>query len=246
MKETPNPRTAVPVSGEQEYFARIEGRFQQLRGSPILLSPKDWLRVSSWWKDQIPASVVLRGIEIAFERKHKPEPGTVVRSLGYCEPIIRQEWERWRQESVTRRSAHQADPQAGEDQMVWVRIHLERTATDLKTAFERTKSPALREALRECSGFLKEETSNLSVFHSGSLEKMEKRLLLLERDLGRIALQILDAAEMARIESEVDRDLAPYKDLMTGETFRETRKVLTEDRVRGVFFLPRISLFARA
>lgn len=244
VKGNSDSRTAAPAPGEQEYFARIEGRFQQLRGSPILLSPKDWLRVSFWWKGGIPARVVLRGIEIAFERKRDAEPGGVVRSLGYCEPIIREEWERWRQESVTHRSAQHADNQEGEDQTVWIRKHLESTGTALETAFERSNSAALQDALRDCLRFLKEEISKLSASHADSLEEMEKRLLVLEKDLGRIAMQVLDAAEMERIGTEVDRELAPYKDLMTGETFQETRELLTEDRIRRVFSLPRISFFS--
>jgi hypothetical protein len=50
------------------YFTEIEERFQQRRGSILLLSTLDWALIETWRDAGIPLEAVLRGIDAAFDK----------------------------------------------------------------------------------------------------------------------------------------------------------------------------------
>src|SRR5436309_4175888 len=55
-----------------EYFSEIESRFQQRRGSLLMLSTLDWALIESWREAGVPLEAVLRGIDDAFD-KHEAQ-----------------------------------------------------------------------------------------------------------------------------------------------------------------------------
>src|ERR1700728_1559161 len=50
------------------YFTEIEERFQQRRGSLLILSTLDWALIETWREAGIPLEAVLRGIDSAFDK----------------------------------------------------------------------------------------------------------------------------------------------------------------------------------
>src|ERR1700734_3738241 len=50
------------------YFTEIEERFQQRRGSLLMLSTLDWALIETWREAGIPLEAVLRGIDNAFDK----------------------------------------------------------------------------------------------------------------------------------------------------------------------------------
>ena len=50
------------------YFTEIEERFQQRRGSLLMLSTLDWALIETWREAGIPLEAVLRGIDSAFDK----------------------------------------------------------------------------------------------------------------------------------------------------------------------------------
>ena len=50
------------------YFTEIEERFQQRRGSVLLLSTLDWALIETWRDAGIPLEAALRGIDAAFDK----------------------------------------------------------------------------------------------------------------------------------------------------------------------------------
>ncbi len=50
------------------YFTEIEQRFQQRRGSLLMLSTLDWALIETWRDAGVPLEAVLRGIDDAFDR----------------------------------------------------------------------------------------------------------------------------------------------------------------------------------
>src|ERR1700760_3112826 len=50
------------------YFTEIEERFQQRRGSLLMLSTLDWALIETWRESGIPLEAVLRGIDNAFDK----------------------------------------------------------------------------------------------------------------------------------------------------------------------------------
>src|ERR1035437_1524910 len=50
------------------YFTEIETRFQQRRGSILMLSTLDWALIETWREAGVPLEAVLRGIDAAFAK----------------------------------------------------------------------------------------------------------------------------------------------------------------------------------
>src|SRR3989442_15476633 len=71
------------------YFTEIEERFQQRRGSLLMLSTLDWALIETWREGAIPLEAVLRGIDSAFDKHDEKMRRAVgrtrkVNGLAWC------------------------------------------------------------------------------------------------------------------------------------------------------------------
>src|ERR1700756_472059 len=69
------------------YFTEIEERFQQRRGSLLLLSTLDWALIETWREAGVPLEAVLRGIDTAFDKYDARKTRARMRrinGLAYC------------------------------------------------------------------------------------------------------------------------------------------------------------------
>ncbi len=78
---------AVP----DDYFLEIESHFAMRRGTPFILSAKDWVLMKKWADDGIPLPVVIEAIDTVFEKA--VERKKVVNSLSYCRHAVKELWE---------------------------------------------------------------------------------------------------------------------------------------------------------
>ncbi len=67
------------------YFTEIEERFQQRRGSLLMLSTLDWALIETWREAGVPLEAVLRGIDNAFD-KHD------AKALAFLRQNTQSEW----------------------------------------------------------------------------------------------------------------------------------------------------------
>src|SRR5579859_3415113 len=75
------------------YFTEIEQRFQQRRGSLLMLSTLDWALIESWREAGIPLEAVLRGIDNAFDKYDaralsSPRRVRKVNGLAWCAQAV--------------------------------------------------------------------------------------------------------------------------------------------------------------
>ena len=84
-------RTEAAVQNYFNYFTEIEERFQQRRGSLLLLSTLDWALIETWREAGVPLEAALRGIDAAFDkyetRKH-PGHKRKVNGLAWCAQAV--------------------------------------------------------------------------------------------------------------------------------------------------------------
>src|SRR5271170_5521318 len=71
------------------YFTEIEERFQQRRGSLLMLSTLDWALIETWREAGVPLEAVLRGIDSAFDKHdaralRSPRRARKVNGLAWC------------------------------------------------------------------------------------------------------------------------------------------------------------------
>ena len=75
------------------YFTEIEERFQQRRGTILLLSTLDWSLIEMWRDAGIPLEAVLRGIDDAFDKydtRQKRARMQRVNGLAWCAQAVMQ------------------------------------------------------------------------------------------------------------------------------------------------------------
>ena len=83
----PSRAMAVP----DDYFLEIESHFALRRGTPFILSAKDWALMKKWAEDGIPLPVVIEAIDTVFEKA--AERKKIVNSLSYCRHAVKELWE---------------------------------------------------------------------------------------------------------------------------------------------------------
>ena len=215
----------MPEDPERTYFTEIEAEFIRRRGTPFLLSPKDYALARRWFALGIPAADVCVGIGDAFEGRAERGASGRVNSLGYCEGAVLDAWER----RASARVGRPAEAAAGE------------IATGLGALRETLGGVDARFA--EPAGAAQTALARLAASGKPPAE-IERSLARIDKKLLREVEEILSAEERERIQAEVDRRLGGDAADMDERALRRTRDVLARHRLRALFRLPRLSLLS--
>ena len=201
------------------YFRMIEETFIRLRGSPLLLSPADYQVAKSWFEADIPLDVVCKTLEKLFNRLSERGEPRAIRGLKYCQRAVEQAWRE--QRSLTA-------PGVG------------RTATEVPvTARLEALARALPARLPGRQGL-----AERMVALEGPVDRVERQLSELDREMVDQAMAILDEEARAEIAREAERVLSSFEGRIP-----EGQGVLLRDRLldralRRRLALPMLSLFA--
>lgn len=77
----------------ESYFLEIEGHFAQRRGTPFVVSAKDWTLMKKWRDDGVPLPVVLEAIDTVFEKNETSGRRKIISSLSYCRHAVKELWD---------------------------------------------------------------------------------------------------------------------------------------------------------
>ncbi len=109
MSENPQagraPSPADPGLDEAGYATRIEDAFIAERGTPFLVSAKDWSLIRGWREAGVPADTVVRAVREAFERRRARGQAGKISSLAYCADAVAERWEMERRGLVGKEDA---------------------------------------------------------------------------------------------------------------------------------------------
>jgi len=252
------------------YFTEIETRFQQRRGSILMLSTLDWALIETWREAGIPLEAVLRGIDGAFD-KHDAQrlrAGRRVRKvngLAWCSQAVLEAVEQAKEAAIGAQ-APASEPRESGFEAAHVARHLERNAALLATS----SLPAATEAagrLRELAASLSHESgcptsgpsdvgsdcanvsepgqpvptvSNAAPF---SLEELDRTLTVLEEKLFAALLTSTPESELVALREQAARELAPYRGRMQAVQIKQVQQQFLQKRLLESHSLPRLSLF---
>ncbi len=218
------------------YFSEIEETFVRRRGKHLLLSPIDWALIETWQERGVPLHVVLRGIEKVFDSRDQNAKQTrSVKSLFYCKEEIEAQYAEWLERQVGKNGAAEIENASGGAQFSEesIKTHLDAVGKQLNAAAKKSKA-GLREVLERVSARLAE----LKEIYADA-ETLENALEDLEKLIDTELLKTHDK----RIESEIERSLAAYKNKMEAEVYRRTIDLMLFKRLREEAGIPRLSLF---
>jgi hypothetical protein len=155
------------------YFTEIEERFQQRRGSILMLSTLDWVLIETWQQAGVPLEAVLRGIDDAFDKydQQRLRAGArrqrTINGLAWCAQAVIQAVEQSREASVGV-SADSATPRESGFEAARIIRYLSRNAAALATAAANLTPPAST-AAAETATRLRELAADLASSPSAPL-----------------------------------------------------------------------------
>jgi hypothetical protein len=224
------------------YFTEIEEQFQRRRGSLVLLSTLDWALVETWREAGVPVEAVLRGIDVAFDKReaHPLRRQSRINGLAWCAQAVMEQAEAMREASVgmapTAASApgYPRDDGFSRDRIL---AHLDHCAA--------LYAGANLPALASVEPRLRELSSQLAA-GAMSLEELERALTMLEEKVFAILLAASADDELVKIREQSSRELAPYRRKMQSAQTAQVERQFLNKRLMESHKLPRLSLFYMA
>ena len=208
-------------AAEQDYYLEIEAHFAARRGTPFILSPKDWMLMKKWKGNDIPLPVIIEAIDQVFARNEESGRKKVISSLHYCRHAVKEIWEERRQLHVG-----QEDMVPEEDPGQALEI--------VAAAIEKSLLPM------ELSAALSAEVRALAALRS--VPKIEERLIEMEQELFARLLTELSAEERSALQTAISKSLGDPTNL-DEKTRRRTEDANQRRQLRERFELPRLTLF---
>jgi len=227
------------------YFTEIEERFQQRRGSLLMLSTLDWALIETWREAGVPLEAVLRGIDNAFDKhdaKALRATGRVrkVNGLAWCAQSVMEAVEQAMEASIG--AAPAAGSEVAESGFEAERVgrYLEENAAVIEGA--KLNAPADGVA-SEVVGRLRALAAGLRVEQVQSLEELDRTLTVLEEKLFAALLTAAPEEELVGLREQAARELAPYRGKMQAVQIKQVQQQFLQKRLLEARRLPRLSLF---
>lgn len=227
------------------YFTEIEQRFQQRRGSLLMLSTLDWALIETWREGGLPLEAVLRGIDEAFDKHEakKARAGGKVRKvngLAWCSQAVMEAVEK-AQEAATGIAV------AGAVEAAESGFEQERVAAFLRENAGRLRGAGLpgiaAGVAEECAGRLEELAAALAGSLTSPLEDLDRTLTVLEEKVFGALQMAAPEDELVRLKEQATRELAPYRGKMQAVQIKQVQQQFLQKRLFEAYRLPRLSLF---
>jgi hypothetical protein len=226
------------------YFTEIEERFQQRRGSILLLSTLDWALIETWQEAGIPLDAALRGIDTAFDKyEQRQKKGRMrrVNGLAWCAQAVMEAAEELREASAGSAPATSAPADTGFEHER-VAAHLEAAASALDSA---TVAPDVcsltANRLRELAVDVR--TADPSNRAAVDLESLERTLTVFEEKLFAALTAAAPEELLVALKEHAARELAPYRSRMGAVQLRQVERQFVQKQLLAHYNLPRLSLF---
>jgi len=229
------------------YFTEIEERFQQRRGSILLLSTLDWALIETWREAGIPLEAVLRGIDAAFDKyeaRQKRARMRRINGLAWCAQAVMEAAEDLR-EAAAGTATSTSEPRESGFEQQRVAAHLEAAAAALDAATVAPEACAvtairLRELAAEVCAAGPENAA------AQNLEALERTLTVLEEKLFATLTAAAPEDLLVGLKEHAARELAPYRSRMggrRGDQLRQVERQFVQKQLLVHYNLPRLSLF---
>jgi hypothetical protein len=214
------------TEADRRYYAAAETAFIRRRGTPFLLSPKDFELLREWRALGVPIEAVEQGIEDSFSRREERKATGRINSLSYCRDAVLLAWER-RAETSVGRGAADPEPDAS--------TALENLGEKLEEISRRRPdlSAPLDSALRAVDR-LKDS--------GRAAGEIEASLARLDRRLAGALEQAVTETERQGLAARAEGLLSRARVGMDGETAERTLRALKRRLLRELLDLPRLTL----
>jgi hypothetical protein len=227
------------------YFTEIEERFQQRRGSLLMLSTLDWALIETWREAGIPLDAVLRGIDNAFDKhdaKTLRSSGRTrkVNGLAWCAQSVMEAVEQAMEASIGATSTIATEAMESGFETERISRYLEQNASVIEAA---TLNPPGDTTAVEIAGRLRALAVDLRAEPTQSLEALDRTLSVLEEKMFAALLTSAPEEELVALREQAAKELAPYRGKMQATQIKQVQQQFLQKRMLESRKLPRLSLF---
>jgi hypothetical protein len=216
-----------PTPQSSDYFLEIESHFATRRGTPFILSAKDWLLMKSWFEEGVPLPIVIEAIDSCFDKSDARPSKRVISSLSYCRHAVREIWSE-------RRDLHVGGEEPAPE--ISPAEQLMALSTVLRQAAA-AASAAVRAGIEEAAAAVDLAASLQSV------PKIEERLMAIEHQLLEKLAATMSEAEVAEVRETVAVSFRGGSGKVDAATRMRTEEANLRRLLRSRNGLPRLSLF---
>jgi hypothetical protein len=202
------------AAASSDYFLEIEAHFAARRGTPFILSAKDWALMKKWFDDGVPLAVVIEAIDSVFEKNENSGRRKVISSLSYCRHAVKEIWQ------------ERQDLYAGSG---------EGTPEENVAGLLETLAAEVESSAPETAGEIRALVAEKSV------PRVEEKLIAIEQQMMDRILSGLSPGERAEIEQPVTAIVSDAA--LDDKTRQRTWEANVRRRIRDRFGLPRLTLF---
>jgi len=226
------------------YFTEIEERFQQRRGSLLMLSTLDWALIETWREAGVPLEAVLRGIDSAFD-KHDAKVARAkgrarkVNGLAWCAQSVMEAVE-LAKEAAIGTAVSSKEPMESGFEARRVAAYLERNAAAIEAA---KLAPPADATATEIVARLRSLGAGLTTEPAASLEDLDRTLTVLEEKMFAALMTSAPEDELVALREQAARELAPYRGKMQATQIKQVQQQFLQKRLLEARRLPRLSLF---
>ena len=227
------------------YFTEIEERFQQRRGSLLMLSTLDWALIETWREAGIPLEAVLRGIDSAFDKhdeKVRRAAGRPrkINGLAWCAQSVMEVTEQAMEAAIGASATTETQKAESGFETEPIAAYLEENARAIDAAT--LASPADQTA-REIVDRLYGLASGIRLQGPETLEELDRTLTVLEEKLFAALMTASDDASLVALREQAAREIAPYRGKMQAVQIKQVQQQFLQKKLLEANHLPRLSLF---
>jgi hypothetical protein len=229
------------------YFTEIEERFQQRRGSLLMLSTLDWALVETWREAGVPLEAVLRGIDNAFDKHDAKAARRALRTrkvngLAWCAQAVMEAVEQAKEAAIGTAPTDLTRDLATERESGFEAARIGRYLIGNAALVAEAKLPPPADATAaEISGRLRELAGSLGP--ADSLEELDRTLCVFEEKLFAALLTASPETQLVALREQAARELAPYRGRMQAVQLRQVQQQFLQKKLLELHKLPRLSLF---
>ncbi len=218
------------------YFTEIEHRFQQRRGSLLMLSTLDWALIETWREAGVPLEAVLRGIDAAFDKHDAQKLRAGGRRTRKINGLA------WAAQAVMQATEAAVDAATG--------LAPTSSKPERESGFESgriaaylLKNAAILEAANADPTVVSRLRELAQTAASANLEDLDRTLTVLEEKMFATLVASAPEAELTALREQAARELAPYRGKMHAVQIKQVQPQFLQKRLLEARGLPRLSLF---
>lgn len=218
----------------EDYAEAVQNYFGQKRGASLLASPDDFLKIEEWFEKGIPLRTVKKGLDRHFEKIDESRRLRAV-VIRFAEGAILTEWEIMKSQGAG--PTGKASP---EDEAAERKEHLDVFFRRCRKAHTGAELWVARLFLELVDRTIQAIQTQCGASTVGTLKPLSELAESFDEHIAAYLRENTTPERMRTARRTAARDLAPFRDRMDPETYKEVLETNTLEALRIELGIPKL------